>query len=284
MIAREEILQRIRDMNDLPAVSVQALKLLREPEASVGQVTQCLQYDPGLTANLIKLANSSLFPSVHAVKTLNDAIVRIGFRQTLELLMSMAMAPVLKNPLRGYDMQPDRLWMTAISGAVFGEVMMRELHLRLPDWLFTCCILRDVGKLALAGMMEINGQEIGQIAATEKISFVEAERRILGIDHSEAGAVLMENWKLSDELVAAARYHHRPREYAGPTTIGTIVRVVHLADIFSAIAGDNDGRDGLNYPVDELTATEFGLNYARADKIIYEHELKIRELQATGII
>lgn len=284
MIERNDLIRKIHETTSIPVVSVHALKLLRDPDASMNKIVQCFQYDPSMTANIIKIANSSLFSAVIQVKTLREAIVRIGFQKTLQLLIGISMESPLKNPVRGYDLQAGQLWRSAISGAVFAEVIIKELKLNLPELMFTCCMLRDIGKILLGSFIEINVAEIINESRATGVSFEAAERKILGFDHGEAGAILMESWNMPIEFVEVARWHHRPNEFKGDAGIAALIDVAHIADIFSVIAGDNDGNDGLNYRIDEQVAKSFGLNFGLADKIIYEHELKIMELTSAGII
>ena len=280
-IAKEELEQRIRATASIPMVSVQALRLLNDTNASIQEVAQCFRYDPGITANIIKIANSSLFPSVVKAGTLQEAIVRMGFRQTLQLLLGMSLAPVLRAPVSGYGLESGQLWDAAISGAIFAEIISRKFKLKTSDLLFTCCMLRDVGKIILGSFL---AQERQLAEGLEGQPFDMLEQEVFGIDHAEAGAILMESWHMPGEFAAAARWHHRPAMYSGPQSIAMIVKIVHVADILSYMAGDNDGVDGMNYRLDGETAAALGISCELADIIIYEHKLKYEELKTAGVL
>eukprot|EP00831_Metopus_contortus_P000287 TRINITY_DN10106_c0_g1_i4.p3 TRINITY_DN10106_c0_g1~~TRINITY_DN10106_c0_g1_i4.p3 ORF type:complete len:285 (-),score=61.05 TRINITY_DN10106_c0_g1_i4:30-884(-) len=284
MISREQLIEKVRNTSSIPAASAQALKLLNDPDAEVGQVTKCFQYDPGMTANIIKLANSSLFPAVVMVKSLPEAIIRIGFRKSLQLLIGMSFSRELGKPVSGYDLDAGRLLESAVSGAVFAEVIARNLGIGQTELLFTSCMLRDVGKMVLGSMVEVDVDKILAEVSARGVAFEEAERDILGIDHSEAGALLMESWNMPEEFIATVKYHHHPTEYQGAEAVARMIKIVHIADILSVITGDNYGVDGLDYRLDNSVAEELGINCELSDKIIYEQKIKFDELKKSGII
>ncbi len=284
MISREELIKKVKSTAAVPAISMQALRLLNDPNASVDQVTKCFQYDPGMTANIIKLANSSMFPARIPATNLRDAILRIGFKQSLEMLVGMAFSSQLSKPVSGYDLDAGGLLTSAVSGAVYAQVIAKNLKLPHSQLMFTGCMLRDIGKILLGSMMEVDVDRIIEEVSSHEIAFEEAERKILGIDHSEVGAILMESWNMPDEFVAIVRFHHRPAEYEGPEEIARVVKIAHIADILSAMTGDNYGIDGLSYRLDKNVADEFGLDEELVEKIIFEQEIEFEELKSSGIV
>ena len=64
---------------------------------------------------------------------------------------------------------------------------------------------------------------------------MEMEREVLGMDHSELGALYLESHRIGEDLVLAARYHHAPgdapRYPALPAAVSIADRLVHLAGI-----------------------------------------------------
>lgn len=61
-----EIWARVNSFPAMPAEGARMLTLLEEPDTAVSEIEDILRYDPGLTANVLKLANSAYFglPSV----------------------------------------------------------------------------------------------------------------------------------------------------------------------------------------------------------------------------
>jgi hypothetical protein len=103
------------------------------------------------------------------------------------------------------------------------------------EHLFTAALTHDIGKVVLGSFPEIDAYGIIALALRDRISFEEAERTILGIDHAEVGAFLAEHWGLPGSIVDAVRLHHQPElSLEHPL----IVNLVHVADVVCLIVYD----------------------------------------------
>ena len=93
-----------------------------------------------------------------------------------------------------------------------------------------------------------------------------AEKRILGIDHAEAGAALLKAWELPEMIAQANRWHHNPEGYEGDTTV---VDLVHLADALclqGAIGAG--GVDGMQYRSSRTVVQRIGLTTLAAETAV----------------
>ena len=61
MSKREEIIESIASVPPLPTASAEVIRLLQDPEVPSSKIAQAIQYDPSLTTNVLRLANSSFF-------------------------------------------------------------------------------------------------------------------------------------------------------------------------------------------------------------------------------
>jgi HD-like signal output (HDOD) protein len=64
-IVKQETLKRImsqvKAFPGMPATSAKLLSMLKNPDSSAREIEEILKYDPGLTANILKLTNSAYF-------------------------------------------------------------------------------------------------------------------------------------------------------------------------------------------------------------------------------
>ncbi|HET8807466.1 MAG TPA: HDOD domain-containing protein, partial [Methylophaga sp.] len=84
----------------------------------------------------------------------------------------------------------------------------------------------------------------------------EAEQRIIGFDHAEVGAILIENWRLPDSLVQVARYHHQP---AKADHDQMEIAIVHVADVMVSSVPFGHNGDQHVPPLDEQAWQSLGL-------------------------
>ena len=64
------------------------------------------------------------------------------------------------------------------------------------------------------------------------MSFPEAEKQVIGIDHAELGAMVAEKWKFSSKMVDIIRNHHTPWNEAelsgGNIDLTTIIKSANI--------------------------------------------------------
>jgi len=58
---REKILSRLSSVSAIPTASVDLVRVVQEPDAPNSKLAQAIEYDPSLTSNLLRLANSAYF-------------------------------------------------------------------------------------------------------------------------------------------------------------------------------------------------------------------------------
>ena len=78
MIERKAILAQINSVPSMPSVVMELRKYLSDPDVSFDNLAKVIEYDPGLTANILQLANSAYFGWSRKIKTVKEAIVRLG--------------------------------------------------------------------------------------------------------------------------------------------------------------------------------------------------------------
>jgi len=276
MSRRDEILAKIKGVPSIPAGAFQVLRLLQDPEVDVARLTKTIEYDPGLTTNLLRMANSALFGAPRSIGSVREAIVRLGINNLRKMLGPMAVAPVVRKPLRGYDLPAGALLDHAVAVAVGVDALARELRIAAPRETFTAALLHDIGKILLGTFIEVDADEIRKAAFDGKISFERAEEAVLGIDHAEAGAVLLESWNCPAEIAAVARWHHRPDE--APEG-GNAIRLVHIADAISMMQGIGAGSDGLNYRMSDATVGCLKLTDETVELVAYRMVSELTEMR-----
>jgi putative nucleotidyltransferase with HDIG domain len=243
MSRRDEILEKLHTVTALPAAALHVVQTLQDPEASAQTIKQALHHDPGLTSNVLKLANSAIFGSTRRVVSVWDAVARLGTANVSKLVMVVVVSPVVQTPVKGYGLPPNELWKHSAAVALGADFLAEFCRLKSQQSAFTAGLLHDVGKILLGTLLEIDSSPILTLAQQEKIPFDEAERRILDIDHAEVGAALLENWELPPPVVKAVRWHHQP----DVETSETVIDLVHAADALCLSGGIGLGIEGLNY-------------------------------------
>jgi putative nucleotidyltransferase with HDIG domain len=263
MSRREEILAKSASDRYLPPSRLELLRILQDPDASAATLTRAIECDPTLTANVLRLANSAYFGFPRSVASVADAVWRLGTRNLRQLVLATTFSPMQKQAVKGYDLPAGDLLRHSVAVAVGAETLSRLLDVPACDHLFTAGILHDIGKIALGTFVELDAAPILELATREGLPFVEAEQRILGIDHAELGAFLADRWNLPDEVVEIVRWHHEPEKFSGRNPAGDLV---HVADALCILGGIGIGTDGLRYRPSEEVCDRLGLTETARNK------------------
>jgi putative nucleotidyltransferase with HDIG domain len=248
------ILAKVKSFPSMPEAAAKLLKLLDNPDATAAQIEQILRYDAGLTANLLKLTNSVYFGLPCKVGSVTQAVVLLGWKKLIQLVMASCVNAVMGKPVPGYDLPAGELWRHSIAVSVAAEGLAKELKVSASEEIFTAALLHDVGKLVLGGFVKEDLEKI-ETEASRGISFEVAEHMVLGTDHTEVGAQILKNWSFPPALVNAVRWHHDP-DSAGKTD--TLVDIVHVANILCLMIGIGVGREGLCYKPSPLATKRLG--------------------------
>ncbi|OGV50420.1 MAG: hypothetical protein A2017_15575 [Lentisphaerae bacterium GWF2_44_16] len=278
MKQREKIIKNIGEIPAIPVSASKAVSLLQDPNRSLPEIIKVIEYDPGITANILKLANSSVYSTGREISSLRDATIRLGASNILQLLISSSFSSIMKTQVKGYDLPSGELWKSSITTAICTDIIKSTLRIELPSYTFTAALLHDIGKIILGSFIDVNASEIIECAVKGNLSFEEAENIILGIDHAEVGAILMEKWNLPEELEKPVRWHHTPEK---SENFAMVTGVVHIADALTMMKGVGAGKEGLNYRFSNKVADELGLNINLIETIVFRTQCRYEDLKDT---
>jgi len=264
---REQIIDTIPSLPSLPSASSEVIRLVRDPDVPNAKIAQTIEYDPSLTTNVLRLANSAYFGFVHKVGTVKEALFRLGTHRVFQMVVAATIGKMAQTPLRGYDLSGGDLWDHLIGTAIGSTKLAEALALKPPDYVFTAALTHDIGKIVLGTFIEVNATSIISLAHEEKISFEEAEQRILGIDHAEVGAMLLEHWNMPSNLVEVVRWHHQPENITGDPLV---VNLVHAANVTCLMAGVGASLDALTYRPKHDVMSQLGLDTGILEKVVFE--------------
>ncbi len=254
-IAKQDIVARIQAFPSLPESATRAMQLLEDPESEVETIEEAVKFDPGLTGNILMLANSAQFGSVGSIATVRDAIVRLGRKHLKDVVMSASVGTRMKSTVPGYEIPPGEMWRHAMAVVVAAEKLREMLGID-GEAIFTSALLHDVGKLVM-GEFVAEAQATIQETLKPGESFDTVEREVTGFDHAEVGALILEAWSIPESIVRAVRWHHRAGELDPPDPV---TDVVHVSDSLVTMLGFDMGIEGLCYPMSPVVTERLGLH------------------------
>jgi putative nucleotidyltransferase with HDIG domain len=202
---RREVLHKSDLIPPLPDVVVRVLNLLSRTDTEPSHIETYLRFDQVLVAKMLGMVNSPFYGLSRRVGTVRDAIMILGFRGLRSLILASSTAKFLARDFRCYGFADRGLWLHSISVATGARTLCRRLGgaSEACEQLFVAGLLHDIGKMLLAPYMVERRIGVGTNGSAAEI-----ERTHIGIDHTEAGALVAAKWNLSVETQEIIKHHH----------------------------------------------------------------------------
>jgi putative nucleotidyltransferase with HDIG domain len=224
----EALVNSVADLKPLPTTVTKALRLIDKDSASIEEIAAVVSVDQALTARTLKLANSAYYGATHPATTLAQAIAWLGFRRTKNLFLAASYSSLLGRRLAGYNLGHGELWRHSVAVATVSQQLAWHVMIPSPDTAYLGGLLHDIGKLALDQHLKVDwAQLLALVDETEQHTLIEAEERLLGLNHAEVGGELATSWGLSSALVDVIAWHHLPTLASSWPKLAAIV---HIAD------------------------------------------------------
>ncbi|MGD2097764.1 MAG: HDOD domain-containing protein [Desulfobacterales bacterium] len=274
----QKIAPAIQSFPGMPGTAVKLLGLIDDPSMRVSQIEEILRHDSGLTANVLRLANSAYFGIPSKIGSIRQAVILLGLKRLIQMVIAACVSAIMDKPVPGYDLPPGELWRHSIAVSVAAEALVKELKIEASEEIFTAALLHDVGKLVLGEFVKDEFNKI-EAAVSEGVSFEMAETMVLGINHADVGAKILARWSLPPEIINAVQWHHDP-EALEHTSV--MLDIVHVTNVMSMLIGIGIGRDGLQHQPSVAVSERLGLEPRVLEKVASQTTQWVNEL--TGIL
>jgi HD-like signal output (HDOD) protein len=200
-------LSRTGELPALPATATAALGVARDPDAGIDELCGIIRVDVGLSARILRVANSAAYARRTPAKTLKEAVLTVGLRKTCDLLVAAAARKLFETGHRA-----EHLWNHALAAGIAAEELARVTRRVEPATAFLPGLFHDVGRIAFLLADPLAYDVIRGLVHEGAGSPSDLERSWYGFDHAEAGAILAEDWGLGTDQCEGIRWHHRPAE------------------------------------------------------------------------
>jgi len=223
----DKILEKISAFPSMPKAGIKLRALLSEKDASVDQIEKILRHDPGLAANIFRLANSPFFGMPSKVTSLKQAVVLLGFDRLSKIAVAASANKIMSAAVEGYGLSPGDLWLHSIAVSTTAEALAKNRKLDSNHDFYTPALLHDLGKLALGQFVKAKQEKIDSLIEIG-VPVVFAEKEVLKTDHADIGARILIKWSFPDDIIRAVRWHHNPDGLEKTSLYADIVYLANL--------------------------------------------------------
>ncbi len=246
MLSLNALIEQLLAVRQLPTLSPVALMLeqsLESEDADIHRVSRIIGDDPSITSMVLKLANSVAYGSRRTISSVQEAVVRLGFKEIRKMVFDLSVVRLLTDR-EDSRLDPIGFWEHSIGVAHCMELIDERIGVMPQDGpqAHVVGLLHDLGRWVSATYLSEYYQEIPRDVVPRR-DITALERDHIGLDHAQIGAALLERWGLPLKIVHCVRFHHQPE--VAPRPERQIAHLIHLSDGFCRAAGIGDVGEGL---------------------------------------
>ena len=244
------IIEKVKNCPRLPSlrsIETALRELLHADNRFTTQISEVIRRDPSLTARLLRLVNSVYYGLNNPVNSIEEAVFYLGVRQIRQLAVVTPVIEDFQKLAGSSGFQWREFWQHCIATAILTRELTSSI-MRLEDESdYVAGLVHDVGRIVMASAFanHFNAIYLDDDRDPEE-SLLDRERRILGVDHTELGAIYLSQHQLPPVLVEVTRYHHQPEKCVKARELAA---AVHIADMLARYA--RIGTSGNNSPVED---------------------------------
>ncbi len=269
---RREIKKKLRGLQGLPTLPPIVAKLTQmigDETVSAPQIAAVIERDQVLTSKVLRLVNSAFYGFPRRISTVSNAIVLLGLNVIRTLVLTASIFEMMQSRDIG-------LWEHSLGVAMVSGVLARELRLENPEEVATAGLLHDLGKVVERASLFEDYTRIQKIVQEQNLSWREAEKEVLHMDHAEIGGYLLNRWNLPERLIDPVSWHH---EVSKAQKFPVETAVVQMADLLVRARGFGCGGDPWVPEPEDPVLERVPLDRSRLEKLWPELEGRFYELR-----
>lgn len=209
----------------LPEIARNISSAIEDDDVNIKQLSGLLQTDPAIAARILQVSNSAIYGSGSPVDSIQNAIVKIGFKAVHAVVVCVVMRELftpknklIKKYMANFYEQSIRI------GVICYELAKHSKELD-PDHGFLVGLLHDIGTLPILVIAD-DHPELSRKAGNLDDMLVRLKSHI--------GALLLKQWKFADEYSYIAQYAY---DWKRETSEADYCDLVQVAILHSQFVG-----------------------------------------------
>jgi HD-like signal output (HDOD) protein len=271
----ELLIKDVKEIAPLPKAYLRIRELVNDPDSSIDDLTKVIVNDPGLTARILRIANSAYVGLAVKVDTIGRAVQVLGLNQVHDLaLASAAVGSLVKIQSKALDIYD--FWRRSIYCAVIARTMAKRCGIRNAERLFVAGLLHEIGNLMIAFKEPPLYSEMRDTAIRRRVPMAQVQRDQIGYDYATASAELLKLWQLPENLYEPVRRHTRALAEC-PPALAHDTAMVQIGAVVSRAAMWHDDTDEPVPPFDTAAMQLTGLDESMVESVMTESDAQVVE-------
>lgn len=264
---KDHVLDRIRNIDDLPtlpSVALEVLSLAHQSDVTIQSIAESIHRDPPLAAKVLRMANSVFYRrGDRKVDTLHHAIIFLGLAEIINITTSLSVFSALKSRKTQEVSVRESFWDHSVATGLIARHIDKKLGMRTMGREFVAGLLHDIGKIILDQYFHQEFMAAYNMSIEKDRPMYETEMEMCGTNHMEVGYFIAQKWNLPPYLADVVLWHHQPSQ-ASSREMAALISMANLlakaaqlscGDRMSFVLADQEAWKVLKergLPVDEL--------------------------------
>jgi HD-like signal output (HDOD) protein len=175
----------------LPVVALRILEQSRKPNVSYSEIVDLVESDPLFAASVLKIASSPVYASKAAIRSIEQALLRLGLTRLVDVCLEVALTGRLfRAP--GFETAMEKLRKHSVAVAHIARLVADRAGAAGDDT-FTLGLLHEVG--IVAGMIALSTPALWPDGVNKSGSLA-----VIGLERRELTERLVRAWMLPDTV------------------------------------------------------------------------------------
>lgn len=223
---KDQILAKLHQLPAIPAVVQEVIASFKNANLDSAVLARKISQDQGLSAKVLRVANSTFYGLPRKVSSVQDAAMVIGINCVRSLALSAGFTYAFPPAAHGL-FDRTAYWKRSFRVGGYAKALAQCLR-QDQQMAFTAGMFHDIGELVLdvcipeqfAGMLERQ--------KASGLSLIEIEQSELGCDHALIGAEMSKRWNFPPKIEHAIRYWRTPEHEPFEPITGIVYAAVLL--------------------------------------------------------
>ena len=239
---KKKLIKEINSLPPLPNSVIELDEFRKLDSVNTDKLVEIIKKDPVIVANILKVANSSIFGFRSKVETLSRAINLLGINFTISIAIGCAIQNTINSNLLAYAVKnEDFLFSSALASNIV-NTWVSNINLDLRNELLLPAFLQEVGKFIISEVIQKNRKSeefLIELEETKDTTF--CEKKFTGYTCARITANIFKQWNISHNIIIPIAFTENiescPNEFKTKAQILEIIKI--LCDIRYPLSENN---------------------------------------------
>lgn len=269
----ESIINNIKQVPALPESIMKAEALFAQSNPNMNELVKIIELDPVLTANILAIANSSLYSFSKRILSVRQAVTMFGMSSIRGFILSCISANSFTLDMSPYGITNKEYQDLSLLQSTLMFQWFMTIDIEKSGILVPIAFLMDIGKIVIAREISLSGrQKEFKKMLDESKSIAEVEKYFTGMTSAQVTALLFEHWNFNELYAKVIKDSDEP--FFADKEVKVLCQAI---DVVKSCINVKECMSENSFKVSKYKALEYGLSVATFMKTVARIQIKLAE-------